>query len=368
MPHALADTVHALRRHLDDVVLPQWRQAGFNAVLGLPHEAISQEGVPLPDERYRAMACARQLYVHARAPGQAAAAHATLLFDGLLRHFHDTASGNWRFSVDAEARPLDTTQDLYTYAFVIFASAVYFGRTRDPRARKAMLSTTQAVEARFRRPDGGYDAALSAAGVALRGPEQNPVMHLTEAYLAAARVAEPAWFAQKLRDIADDVAGRHLDARTQCIAELPLGTAGNRIEPGHQFEWMALLQSAPQVYDGLSLTLAMPRGSLWARGQGVDGSTAGVCAALDPAGQVRDPLQRIWAQTEYARYLALVGDYPALAGQLAQFRARFLHDTGWREVLRPDGELARADMPATTPYHLSTCYEALENVLETLAK
>ncbi|SAI55248.1 mannose-6-phosphate isomerase [Bordetella ansorpii] len=368
MLHALADTVRALRRHLDDVILPQWRQAGFNAALGLPHEAISQDGVPLPDQRYRAMACARQIYVHARAPGDEAAAHAAVLFDGLLRHFHDAATGNWHFSVDADARPLDRTQDLYTYAFVIFASAVVFERTRDPRARRTMLATTQAVEARFRRSDGGYDAALDATGVALRGPEQNPVMHLTEAYQAAARVAEPAWFAQKLRDIADDVAGRHLDARTQCIAELPLGTAGNRVEPGHQFEWVALLHCAPQVYEGLSLTLAVPRGSLWARGQGVDAATAGVCAALDPAGPVSDAMQRIWAQTEYARYLALTGDYPALAHQLEQFRTRFLHETGWREVLHPNGELARADMPATTPYHLATCYEALENVVENLAK
>lgn len=368
MPHALADTVRALRRHLDDVILPQWRQAGFDAALGLPHEALSQAGTPLPDHRYRAMACARQVYVHARAPGDDGAAHAAVLFDGLLRHFHDAATGNWLFSVDAQARPLDRTQDLYTYAFVIFASAAYFERSRDARARQAMLATARAVETRFRRPDGGYDAALDPAGSALRGSEQNPVMHLTEAYQAAARVAEPAWFAQKLRDIAEDVAGRHLDAHTQCIAELPLGTADNRIEPGHQFEWAALLQAAPQVYDGSALTLAVPRGSSWARAAGVDGATAGVCAALDPAGRVRDPLQRIWAQTEYARYLAQAADYAALADQLARFRARFLHDAGWHEVLHPDGDPARADMPATTPYHLATCYEALENVVGTFAE
>ncbi|WP_144635296.1 AGE family epimerase/isomerase [Bordetella genomosp. 13] len=362
--HTLADTVRALRRHLDEAILPLWRDAGFNAALGLPHEALSQEGIALPDQRYRAMACARQVYVHARAPGDAAADHAAVLFDGLLRHFHDAGAGNWHFSVDACARPLDRTQDLYTYAFVILACAVYFQRTQDPRARQTMLATARAVEARFRSPDGGYCAALDPSGAAVRGPQQNPVMHLTEAYLAAARVAEPAWFASLLRDIAVDVARRHLDARTQCIAELPMDEADNRIEPGHQFEWQALLQSAPQVYDGLALTLAVPRGCQWSRGPGVDPATAGVCAALDADGRVRDPLQRIWAQTEFCRYLALVGDYDFLATQLAQFRARFLHEKGWHEVLHADGSLARADMPSTTPYHLSTCYEALENVVE----
>jgi len=368
MPHALADTVHALRLHLDDVILPMWRQAGFNARLGLPYEALAQNGTPLPATRYRAMACARQVYAHVRAPGKAAATHADLLFEAMLRHFHDPDTGNWRFSVDGDARPLDDTQDLYTYAFVILACAAYFERTRAPRAHRALLATAQAVETRFRRSDGGYDAALDPAGAVLRGPEQNPVMHLTEAYLAAARVAEPVWFATRLRDIGEDIASRHLDPGVQCIAELPLGAAGNRLEPGHQFEWLALLQSAPRVYDGLALSLAVPRGCLWAREHGVAPATAGVCAQLGPGGQIGDAAQRIWAQTEYARYLGVIGDYAALSHQLAQLRARFLHPGGWHEVLLPEGSVARADMPSTTPYHLSTCFEALENILEQEAK
>ncbi|ARP95468.1 AGE family epimerase/isomerase [Bordetella genomosp. 13] len=372
MPHPLADTVRALRRHYDDVILPLWRGAGFNAALGLPHEALSQDGVPLPDQRYRAMACARQIYVHARAAGDAGPAHAGALFDAMLRHFHDPADDTWHFSVDPQGLALDRTQDLYTYAFVTLACAVYFERTREPRARQALLATARLIEKRFRRADGGYDAALRPDGGPLRGPEQNPIMHLTEAYQAAARVAEPAWFAGLLRDIAEDVAARYLDPATQCIAELPLasvalrapdtGSGGNRLEPGHQFEWQSLLLSALQVYDGLALFLAVPRGCAWARTAGVDPLTDGVCAALDGDGRVRDPAQRIWAQTEYARYLALTGDHAGLERQLQHFRDRFLHEGGWREVLQSDGALARPDMPSTTPYHLATCYEALENV------
>ena len=40
---------------------------------------------------------------------------------------------------------------------------------------------------------------LSLRTGAARGPAQNPMMHLTEAYLAAAQVAEPALFAQRAR-------------------------------------------------------------------------------------------------------------------------------------------------------------------------
>src|SRR5690606_10343840 len=120
-------------------------------------------------------------------------------------------------------------------------------------------------------------------------------------YLAAACVAEPAWFARNLRRIAQAVADVFLHASSQCIAELPPGMSGNHIEPGHQFEWHVLLGSAPAVFAGLELPLAVPRGCDWARRHGVVPSSCGVRAALHENGQVQDATERIWAQAEYAR-------------------------------------------------------------------
>ena len=358
-PFAWADTAADLHRHFGAVVVPLWLERGFNAGMGLPHEALDPSGAPLPDARYRAMACARQLYVYARVAGDAARAHAARLFDALLRYFHDEGRHAWLFSVDGQGQALDATQDLYTHAFLVLACATYFERSRDERALRHMLATARLVEERFGHGNGLYHAALSADGQPVKGPEQNPIMHLTEAYLAAAGVAERAWFEEALRRIADGVARSFLDPDTQCIAELPLGAADNRIEPGHQFEWYSLLHCAPRVYEGLALPAAVPRGCLWARARGVAPDTAGVCAALDMRGGMREAAERIWAQTEYARYLALAGEHDALALQLAQFKARFLHARGWREVIGADGALARADMPSTTPYHLMTAYAAL---------
>jgi len=357
----LSSTILALRQHFNEVILPLWMGRGFNERMGLPFEAVAGDtGLPLAPVRYRAMACARQLYLYAAAPEPAHAQHADQLFEALCRHFRDERHGGWRYSIDPEGRPLDDTQDLYTHAFVVFACAAYFERSRNTQARQMLLQAAELIEARFRRPDGLYHAALSADWRQVRqGPAQNPIMHLTEAYLAAARVAEPAWFAQTLRSVAQGVADAFLHAPSQCIAEAPVGTPDNRIEPGHQFEWFVLLDSAPAVFAELDLALALPRGCGWARQHGVDGATAGVRAALHEDGRVGDATERIWAQTEYARYLAVSGDWQALAAQLAGLRDRFLHPGGWRECLNPDGSLARADMPSTTPYHLATCYAAL---------
>lgn len=358
----LAEHIRALREHYDSVVLPMWAGPGFNDALGLPHESLdSATGTALPATRYRAMACARQLYVYAQVPGVVAGQHADRLFESLRRVFRNERGG-WLYSVDAHARALDDTQDLYTHAFIVLACAAYFQRSRDADARKLMLGTAQTIEARFKSADSLYHAALSAdLSQPLRPPAQNPMMHLTEAYLAAAQVAEPALFAQHLRGLAQGISQFFVHAPTQCISEALQGAAGNRLEPGHQFEWLSLVHGAEQVFEGLELAESLPRAVQWSRAHGVD--AGGVIASLDEAGAVVDDTRRIWAQTEYLRVLAVVGDLPALEAGLAHFNARFLHPGGWYECLDAQGGLVRADMPSTSPYHLATCIAALPNVV-----
>ncbi|KAG1085483.1 hypothetical protein G6F40_014192 [Rhizopus arrhizus] len=227
-----------------------------------------------------------------------------------------------------------------------------------------MLTPASTSEARFKTRDGLYHAALSSdLSQPLRPPAQNPMMHLTEAYLAAAQVAEPALFAQHLRGLAQAISQFFVHPPTQCISEALQGTADNRLEPGHQFEWLSLVHGAAEVFDGLDLAESLPRAVQWARRHGVDVGGAGVLASLDESGAVINDTRRIWAQTEYLRVLAVLGDWPALAAGLASFRARFLHDGGWFECLDASGAVVRADMPSTSPYHLATCLAALPGVV-----
>ena len=174
-----------------------WMGPGFNQALGLPFESLdAASGNPLPAERYRAMACARQLYVCVEASGADAAAHADRLFESLCAHFQDDARGGWRYSVDAQARPLDETQDLYTHAFIVFACAAYFRRSRNAGARKLMLGAAETIEARFKRPDGLYRPWLAPRLLRAR-PESHDA---SDRSLPGRRaVAEPALFAQRLR-------------------------------------------------------------------------------------------------------------------------------------------------------------------------
>jgi len=362
----------ALREHFARVVLPIWRGPGFNEALGLPYEAVAGDGrTPLPVTRYRAMACARQLFVFSQA---GAADHAQRLFDMLLHYFLDHKRGGWFYSVDAQGAPLDTTKDLYTHAFVVFACAEYAARSGNRDARDTLLHTSELIETRFAVRNGEpahglLHAALSADfATVTSGLQQNPLMHLTEAWLAARDATGDAAFDSALGRLGNAIARVFVHAATGCIAELPLVAplqsegAVNRLEPGHQFEWFWLVRQAGAPLDASGLHEALERAFRFAQQQGVDPVTGGVAAALDESGRMQDATQRIWAQSEYLRALAVHGDAQTralLPQQIARFSERFLRPQGWFECKTPSGDVARDDMPSTTPYHLATAYAAL---------
>jgi len=368
VPARLVERITALLAHFDTAILPAWTHAGWNPGWQLAHEALDgTTGQPLPDKRYRAMACARQLYVFATAGDLA---HAQTLFASLNRHFGD-GQGGWIYSIDAAGVPLDSTRDLYTHAFVVFACAHYYRASQDAAALETLRQTVAVIESRFADGNGLYHAALSPDFAPNgSGVVQNPIMHLTEGYLAALEATRDDWFAERLRALAQAVHAGFVDPASGCVAELLQGTDGNRVEPGHQFEWYSLVMTAPALFADGPLTPALHRAYDFARRHGVAAGTLGVCAALDAQGNVQDDIERIWAQTEFARALvikAAVDQDPAPLAELEawidQFRVRFLHAGGWHECLAPDGAVVRSEMPSTTPYHLLTAWQALRQLL-----
>src|SRR5471030_2935557 len=81
----------AVQDHFRQVIVPLWQGPGWNADMALPYEALDADHRPLPAQRYRAMACARQLYLFSSLIGDPGAAfaedRAAALFRSLQRHF-----------------------------------------------------------------------------------------------------------------------------------------------------------------------------------------------------------------------------------------------------------------------------------------
>lgn len=347
-----------LREHFSQVILPIWQSNGFNRNLRLPFEAVvGPEHVAGPVSRYRAMACARQLFVFSQAGLKQ---HAEILFESLIHYFRNSATGGWFYSIDPEGKPLDTTNDLYTHAFVVFACAEYKKQFANSDALDILRRTSAVIEEKFTAQQGLFNSALDERFASVTGtPIQNPMMHLTEAWLAAFETTADASFSEALVRLGKAISQHFVYPASGCVAELPIGTADNLIEPGHQFEWFWLVKRAGKMFEEIGLTANLTRALDFSQTHGVDQSTGGVAAALDETGTIIDSTQRIWAQTEYLRALAVLKDDASkkiLAQQLVQFRNRFLSSTGWIESMTSSGEPVRIDMPSTTPYHLATAY------------
>ncbi|WP_341522449.1 AGE family epimerase/isomerase [Pseudomonas sp. G.S.17] len=363
--HSASNTVFAaLEEHFLRVIVPLWLGPGWNADMALPYEAVDAEHRPLPPQRYRAMACARQLFVfsslidHPSVPE--AADRAAALFRSLQGHFHDAENGGWFYSIDPQGAPLDRRKDLYTHAFIIFACAHYWAKVREPLVESVFNAALTVVAERFADGTGLYEAMLGEDWTSLNtGPLQNPLMHLAEAFLATLAVREDAATVGALDDLVHGMQERFVDNAHGVMLEKPLGAVDNWYEPGHQFEWFFLLDSSSHLR-GSPLHTSLTQAFAHAEAQGVDPQTGAVVAMLEVDGTVRDGTQRIWAQAEYLRALALRPDSEAALGrELRALQTRFLHASGWNECLDSAGQVSRSDMPSTTPYHLATCYIGL---------
>ena len=359
-PAALSTT----QAHFQQTIVPLWQGPGWNAELGLPYEAIDPQHQPLPVQRYRAMACARQLYVFASRIGEPGAReHAAGLFRALQRHFHDAEHGGWFYSIDAQGRPLDRSKDLYTHAFIVFACAHYWRQVREPLVESVLNAALAVVAGKFSTGDGLYEASLaedwSCKG---SGPLQNPLMHLAEGFLATLAVRQDPTTQAALLALCKAMQARFIEPQHGLMLEKPRGAVDNWFEPGHQFEWFYLLDSSPLLRD-TPLHRSLCRAFAYAEQVGVkDGA---VLSMLKVDGRVLDATQRIWAQAEYLRALALRSDaLERVPTQLRVLRERFLHPGGWHECRDASGAVSRSDMPSTTPYHLATCYQGLAAALQ----
>ncbi len=228
----------SVQQHFQDVIVPLWQGPGWNADMALPYEALDAEHQPLPPQRYRAMACARQLYLFSSLIGQVPGAQerCAKLFRSLQQHFHDAEHGGWFYSIDPHGAPLDQRKDLYTHAFILFACAHYWDKSREPLVESALNAALEVIGQRFATGDGLYDASLDRDWSSLdSGPLQNPLMHLAEAFLATLSVREDIAVQRALVALCTAMHKRFIDPQHSVLMEKPLGAVDNWFEPGHQF-------------------------------------------------------------------------------------------------------------------------------------
>jgi mannose-1-phosphate guanylyltransferase/mannose-6-phosphate isomerase len=296
---ALSNIDHWLRTS----ALPLWWSLGADHEGGAFHECLAQDGRPTRAAR-RVRVQARQAYVYARAaryrwPGPCRTAVAHAL-DALERRFR-RPDGFYRRLIGIDGTPLDDTAVLYDQAFVLLALSEAARCAADPRPLIERADGLREALRAFRWDGAGFRETMGAAF------QSNCHMHLFESCLAWLEVegADPAPWRRLAQEIADLAARHFIDPEVGALHEVfdrqwrRLGEADGCVEPGHQFEWAWLLDQWAGLGGDIDPGLAA---QLYAvGGAGVDPVSGVAVGRLAADLSVVDATARLWPQTERLR-------------------------------------------------------------------
>ncbi len=359
------------RSWLFDSALPLWARIGFNEKSGAAYDALDFEGRPV-SQPLRIRVQARQVYVFSRAyeMGWAPGSDALLKpLHFLLKHgWNDT--GGWAHLTDDTGQIIDASIDLYDHAFVLFGLAWAYKATDDPTVLEAAEITVDFLLDKLKHPAGGF-----IEGIPSRSARRaNPHMHLFEAALAWMELHQSPKFARIADEIFDlfnqrfcvqGLLREHFtdDLRDVADASDPVL---NSVEPGHFMEWAYLLDKYAMLRGKSALTVAVL--DAFVDRFGLHPTTGLALDYCNPDGALPDnPTSRLWPQTEYIRRKLQTfrpSDTLNAIGMLTRLKDMYLNVNDdlpglWHDQYDGDGRLISNKVPASTFYHIMSCFSDL---------
>jgi mannose-6-phosphate isomerase len=367
----LPEAAAAAKAWLTGAALPLWGSAGVDET-GSFHERLGFDGKPDLTCPRRLRVQARQLYVFSEAAVRGWWPEARRVAD---TGFHAFRRDCWApdgrpgllHVLAPDRTPLDLTRDAYDHAFGLFALAWYYKATKAPEALALAHEMLDLLEtAMADREHGGYVESLPP----VLPRRSDPHMHLLEAMLewteadgdsrfldVASRMV--ALFKTRFFDPAAGVLGEYFAAD---LKPAP-GAEGQVIAPGHQFEWVWLLDWAAQLGAGDARAEAARLYAFGVR-HGLDAHGFAIDECDRSGRQVRRS-RRAWPQTELIKghiTRARQGD-PTAAEAAAKATLDFLGSSLatevpglWMDQFDAEGRGITATAPSTTLYHVTVAF------------
>lgn len=347
---------------------PLWASEGVDPRGGFA-ERLSLEGQRIEDADTRVRVQARQTFAFALAHrlGWEPATAETLIAHGV-----ETLTQHCRRPDGLYGRRLapgqgltDDTADLYDTGFALLALAAA-ARTGHAGARTAMADLSAAIDRHLKRPAGevGYCEALPAPAAR----RQNPHMHLFEASLAEYETARNPEALRRIEALGALLATRLMTADgtlREVFAADWGGHPDDRLEPGHHYEWVWLLQEQARLTGAAPAPAAA---TLYATALELTGETGAVALEHSLARELKDATERSWSLTEALKAHLIrmeAGDPAAAARASASFDRLWSRHIapappgGWLDRYGASGAPASTDMPASTGYHIYLAFSEL---------
>ncbi|MFD1952433.1 AGE family epimerase/isomerase [Sphingomonas arantia] len=309
-----SDAFADLRGWLFDAALPFAVDVGVDPVHGGFFERFTPTGEPIGDPR-RARVAGRQVYVFAAAErlgwgdrARPMMRHALAFLD---RHLVDP-DGIVVPTVAPDGTIVKAGFDLYDQAFVLFGLAAAAAAGEDPDGLRDRARTLRdRMVAGWSHPDAGFEEAMPRT-LPLKA---NPHMHMFEAALAWAAIDPDSGWDALADTLAELALARFINPANGSLREYYDGDwrfidtpEMDVVEPGHQFEWAWLLIRWGTLRNRPDAIAAARRLVDLAEAHGVSTEQHLAVNELTPDLQVRDPLLRLWPQTERIKaHVALAG-------------------------------------------------------------
>lgn len=249
--------------------------------------------------------------------------------DRMIRTFWDEEGKGWIRSCTLEGKPLDRTIDTYDQPFGLLALAEGYRackklESKDCTVRKKMetrisafflrdlaYATLEGLNRFARDPyGGGYwerrNGTTHSPLVAYpQYRRQNPHMHLLEAFLAWQEMDPQGPWIDHAREMVELFRRRFRSPKTGYLAEyfddqwnLAKGEAGRVREPGHQYEWVWLLDWYQRLSGDPFVRKEGEALYHFAWKKGTDPEDSLAYAIVDDRGVVVDDRKLLWPQTE----------------------------------------------------------------------
>ncbi len=367
----LAPLAAKMRDWLMRDALPFWAEHSPDRLYGGFIEDLNFDGSDAAQPFKRTRVTCRQIYAFAHASALGWDDGDALIHDGadylIAKAWRDDERGFAR-RLTRGGDVLDPDTDLYDTAFALFAFAWAYKATKDAAYKDWCDRTHKFVVERMAHPSGrGFRHILPMNG----WRAQNPHMHFLEACLAAYGATSDSRYADSARDLVALFNDALFDRETGVLTEFfnddmtPAPPPdGDKVEPGHQYEWAWILRFFSDAL-GNGATEDMMRLIDVAEEFGLDGRGA-IRNAVTRTGAVIDGGSRSWPNTERVKAGVAIWDIDQpRAAAMIEGSSRLLFDVylsshpnqsippgAWIDAFDANGAPTATAVPTSIFYHM----------------
>lgn len=373
-----------IRGWLFDSALPLWCGPGRDRVGGGFAERLALDGSPAAAAAKRFRVQARQVFSYCVAgrlgwPAGGGdtwrdAADAGAAF--MTAHcWHQ--DGGWVMATAADGSADDTTREAYEQAFGILAFGALEAAGNTEAAGWVDKTLAFLDDGLADTADRGYWSGYRESIPDKLPRRQNPHMHLLEALLVVYQARQDSAILARAAAIIGLFRDKLFDPETRTLGEFftddwqpAAGDDGQKVEPGHHFEWVWLLHQYSRL-SGDDLSAEASALFDFGRAHGVDPTDGLAFDGVGRDGRILDDNKRLWVQTEAIKALVaraeMAGDdgAAALLGPLVdQVFTTYLdgHNGAWQDHVSRDGSGFAKTAPASTFYHLILAFSEVLRV------